>query len=184
MNCMPSLTESSTIMLFIYENSYNPDGFSDMILEKIRILKSQFLRSANDHNPRKSNGKSTILTNFFFLELEWMDDWMIFLNTAKLLRLKKLMKIAKVHFWQLIGSSPLSSLLWLLNKISEDAFFTGLASIWSNIFTNSNKKKTCSLLCLLCIFKFQTLTCWNLWILYFTSRLTLYKCVANVCIKQ
>ena len=37
-----------------------------MILEKIRILKSQFLRRANDHNPRKSNDKSTILTNFFF----------------------------------------------------------------------------------------------------------------------
>ena len=73
---MPGLTESSTIMLFIYENSYNPNGFSAMILEKIRILKSWFLRRAkfallkNDHNPRKSNGKSTILTNFFFLELE------------------------------------------------------------------------------------------------------------------
>ena len=43
---MPGLTESSTIMLFIYENSYNPNGFSAMILEKIRILKSQFLRRA------------------------------------------------------------------------------------------------------------------------------------------
>ena len=69
MNCMPGLTESSTIMLFIYENSYNPNGFSAMILEKIRILKSQFLRRANDHNPRKFNGKSTILTNFFFWNL-------------------------------------------------------------------------------------------------------------------
>ena len=28
MNCMPGLTESSTIMLFIYENSYNPNGYS------------------------------------------------------------------------------------------------------------------------------------------------------------
>ena len=123
---------------------------------------------------------------FFFLELEWMDDWIIFLNTAKLLRLKKLMKIAKLHFWQPIGSSPVSSSLWrwLLNKRSEDTFFTGLASIWSNIFTNSSEKKTYSLLCLLCIFKFQTLTCRNLWIFYFMSRLTLYKCVANVCIKQ
>ena len=46
MNCMPGLTESSTIMLFIYENSYNPNGFSAMILEKIRVLKSQFLRRA------------------------------------------------------------------------------------------------------------------------------------------
>ena len=46
MNCMPGLTESSTIMLFIYEDSYNPNGFSAMILEKIRILKSQFLRRA------------------------------------------------------------------------------------------------------------------------------------------
>ena len=52
--------------------------------------------------------------------------------------------------------------------------FTGLASIWSNIFTNSNEKKTCLLLCLLCIFKFQTLTCRNFWIFYFKSRLTLH----------
>ena len=71
---MPGLTESSTIMLFIYENSYNPNGFSDIILEKIRILKSQFLRSANDHNPRKSNGKSTILTNFF--SGTWVNGWL------------------------------------------------------------------------------------------------------------
>ena len=42
-------------------------------------------------------------------------------------------------------------------KRSEDAFSTGLASIWSNIYTNSNEKKTCLLLCLLSIFKFQTL---------------------------
>ena len=181
---MPGLTENSTIMLFIYENSYNPNASSPIILEQIRILKSQFLRRANDHNTRKSIDKSTILTNFFFLELKWMDDWIIFLNTAKLLRLKKLMKIAKLYFWQPIGSSPVLSSLWLLNKRSEDTFFTGLASIWSNIFTNSNEKKTWSLLYLLCIFKFQTLTCWNLWIFYFMSRLTLYKCVANVCIKQ
>ena len=40
-------------------------------------------------------------------------------------------------------NSPVSSSLWPLNKRSEDAFFTGLASIWSNIFTNSNEKKTC-----------------------------------------
>ena len=62
--------------------------------------------------------------------------------------------------------------------------FTALASIWSNIFTNSNGKKTCLLLCLLCIFKFQTLTCQNFWIFYFTSRLTLYECVVNVCIQR
>ena len=62
--------------------------------------------------------------------------------------------------------------------------FTGLTSIWSYIFTNSNKKKTCLLLCLLCIFKFQTLTCQNFWIFYFTPRLTLYECVVNVCIQQ
>ena len=55
--------------------------------------------------------------------------------------------------------------------------------IWSNIFTNSNEKKTCLLLCLLCIFKFQTLTCQNFWIFYFTSRLTLHECVVNVCIR-
>ena len=53
MNCMPGLTENSTIMLFIYENSYNPNGSSSMILEQIRILKSQFLRRAiNDHNQK------------------------------------------------------------------------------------------------------------------------------------
>ena len=62
-------------------------------------------------------------------------------------------------------------------------FFTGLASIWSNIFTNSNEK-TFLFLCLLCIFKFQTLTCRNFRIFYFTSRLTLYKCVVNVSIQR
>ena len=46
---MAGLTENSTIMLFIYENRYNPNGSSSMILEQIRILKSQFLRTANDH---------------------------------------------------------------------------------------------------------------------------------------
>ena len=45
-------------------------------------------------------------------------------------------------------------------------------------------KKTCLLLCLLCIFKFQTLTCQNFWIFYFTLRLTLYECVVNVCIQR
>ena len=40
------------------------------------------------------------------------------------------------------------------------------------------------LLCLLCIFKFQTLTCQNFWIFYFTSRLTPYECVVNVCIQR
>ena len=34
-------------------------------------------------------------------------------------------------------NSPVSSSLWPLN----DAFFTGLASIWNNKFTNSNEKK-------------------------------------------
>ena len=81
-----------------------------------------------------------------------------------------------------VGS--VSSSLWLLNQRTEDAFFTGLASIWSNIFTNSNEKKTCLLLCLLCIFKFQTLTCRNFWIFYFMSRLTLHKCAVNVCIQR
>ena len=81
-------------------------------------------------------------------------------------------------------NSPVSSSLWPLNKKSEDAFFTALASIWSNIFTNSNVKETCLLLCLLCLFKFQTLTCRNFWIFYFISRLTLYKCVVNVCVQR
>ena len=63
-------------------------------------------------------------------------------------------------------------------------FFIALASIWSNIFTNSNEKKTCLLLSLLRIFKFQTLTCRNFWIFYFTSRLTLYECVVNVCTQR
>ena len=45
--------------------------------------------------------------------------------------------------------------------------FTGLASVWSNIFTNSNEKKTCLIFCLLFICKFQTLTCRNFWIFYF-----------------
>ena len=81
-------------------------------------------------------------------------------------------------------NSPFSSSLWPLNWRSEDVCFTALASIWSNIFTNSNEKKTCVLLCLLCIFKFQTLTCQNFWIFYFTSRLTPYECVVNVCIQR
>ena len=82
MNCIPSLAQNSTIMLFIYENSYNPNGSSSMILEQIRILKSQFLRRANDHNTRKSIDKSTILTNFFFWNFsEWMIKF-FFLNTA------------------------------------------------------------------------------------------------------
>ena len=81
-------------------------------------------------------------------------------------------------------NSPFSSSLWPLNWRSEDAFFTASASIWSNIFTNSNEKKTCLLLCLLCTFKFQTLTCQNFWIFYFTSRLTLYECVVNVYIQR
>ena len=39
-------------------------------------------------------------------------------------------------------------------------------------------------ICLLCIFKFQTLTCQNSWIFYFTSKLTLYECVVNVYIQR
>ena len=62
--------------------------------------------------------------------------------------------------------------------------FYRLSLLLSTIFTNSNKKKTCLLLCLLCIFKFQTLTCQNFWTFYFTLRLTLYKCVVNVSIQQ
>ena len=77
-------------------------------------------------------------------------------------------------------NSPVSSSLSLLNKRTEDAFFTALTSVWSSIFTNSNEKNTRLLLCLLCIFKFQTLTCRNFWIFYFTSRLTLYECLVNV----
>ena len=50
--------------------------------------------------------------------------------------------------------------------------------------TNSNEKKTCLLLCLLCIFKFQTLTWRNFWILYFISRVTLYESVVDVCIQR
>ena len=79
-----------------------------------------------------------------------------------------------------LNNSPVSCSLWQLNYRSEDASLTGLASIWSTIFTNSNGKKICLLLCLLCIFKFQTLTCRNLWIFYFMSRLTLYEFVNNV----
>ena len=82
-------------------------------------------------------------------------------------------------------NSPVSCSLWPLNiKEVKTYFFTGLASIWSNIFTNSNEKKTCLLLCLLCIFKFQTLSCRNFWIFYFMWRLTQYKCAVNVCIQQ
>ena len=62
--------------------------------------------------------------------------------------------------------------------------FTALVLIWSNVFTNSKEEKTCLLLCLLCIFNFQTLTCQNFWIFYFTSRLTLYECVVNVYIQR
>ena len=36
-----------------------------------------------------------------------------------------------------------------------------------------NEKNTCLLICVLCIFKFSTLTYRNLWIFYFMSRLTL-----------
>ena len=90
----------------------------------------------------------------------------------------------KKSWMAIVWNSPFSSSLWPLNKRSEDAFFTALTSIWSNIFTNSNEKKTCLLLCLLCIFKFQTLTCQNFWIFYFTSRLTLYECVVNVYIQR
>ena len=82
------------------------------------------------------------------------------------------------------GNSPFSSSLWPLNQRSEGAFFTALASIWSDIFKNSNEKKTCLLLWLLCIFKFQTLTCRNFLIFYFTSRLTLYECIVHVCIQR
>lgn len=79
-------------------HSYNPNGSSSMIPEQIRILKSQFLRRANNHNTRISIDKSTILTHFVFLELEWMDDWIIFLNTAKLLRLKSYWKLLNYTF--------------------------------------------------------------------------------------
>ena len=34
------------------------------------------------------------------------------------------------------------------------------------------------------VFKFQTLTCQNFWIFYFTSRVTLYECAVNVCIQR
>ena len=130
-------------------HSYNPNGSSSMIPEQIRILKSQFLRRANNHNTRISIDKSTILTHFVFLELEWMDDWIIFLNTAKLLRLKKLLKIAKLHFWQPIGSSPVLSSLWPLNERSEDTFelkqisrciqCVHLISGWGKHFSNWQK---------------------------------------------
>ena len=86
--------------------------------------------------------------------------------------------------WCFLVNSRFSSPLWPLNLSSEDAFFTALASIWSNIFTNSNEKKTCLLLCLLCIFKFQTLTRQNFWIFYFTSMRTLCECVVNVYIQR
>ena len=43
---------------------------------------------------------------------------------------------------------------------------------------------TCLLLCLLWIFKFQTLTCQNFWTFYFAPRLTLYECVVNICIQR
>ena len=57
------------------------------------------------------------------------------------------------------GNSPVSSSLWPRIKEVKTYFLTGLASIWSNKFTNSNEKKTCLLLCLFFILKFQTLTC-------------------------
>ena len=69
-------------------------------------------------------------------------------------------------------NSPVSSSLWPLN----DAFFTGLASIWNNKFTNSNEKKDLFITLSIVIFTFQTLTCRNFWIFYFMSRLTLYEC--------
>ena len=53
------------------------------------------------------------------------------------------------------ANSPFSSSLWPLNWRSEDAFFKALASIWSNVFTNSIEKKTCLLLFLLCIQLFR-----------------------------
>ena len=98
-----------------------------------------------------------------------------------------MLKLGRYWPWKTVSShlnSPFWSSLWPLNWRSEDAFFTALASIWKNIFTNSNKKMTCLLLCLLCIFKFQTLTCQNFWIFYFTSRVTLYECVVNICIQR
>ena len=66
-----------------------------------------------------------------------------------------------------------------MNERSKEAFFYRLSL---HLKFPSNEKKTCLLLHLLCIFKFQTLTCRNLWIFHFMSRLTLYECVGNVCI--
>ena len=80
-------------------------------------------------------------------------------------------------------SWPLNPFLNFVFNSPVFFFFTGLASFWSNIFTNSNEKKTCLLLCLWCIFKLQTLAWQNFWIFYFMSRLTLYECVVNVCIQ-
>ena len=97
------------------------------------------------------------------------------------------LRFTQIHMFSCFSksrNSSFSSSLWPLNKRSEDAFFKALASIWSNIFTSSNEKKICLLLCLLCIFKFQTLTCQNFRIFYFTLRLTLYECVVNICIQR
>ena len=47
-----------------------------------------------------------------------------------------------------------------------------------------NEKETCLLLCLFCIFKLQTVTRRKFWIFYYTSRLTLYEGVVNVCIQR
>ena len=45
---------------------------------------------------------------------------------------------------------------------------TNFISIWATYSQIPTRKRPVLLLCLLCIFKFQTLTCRNFWILYFT----------------
>ena len=49
-------------------------------------------------------------------------------------------------------------------------FGTPIWPPWRHV---NNEKNTCLLICVLCIFKFSTLTYRNLWIFYFMSRLTL-----------
>ena len=134
------------------------------------------------------NERLTFTENYPAISVKsYMECSLVRTTITLLFQPSRLTLLPVTTFWQepkTSFNSPVSSSLWPLNWRSEDAFITGLAFIWSNIFTDSNEKKTCLLLCLLCILKFQTLTCRNFWIFYFMSRLTLYKCAVNVCIQR
>ena len=68
-------------------------------------------------------------------------------------------------------------------KEGKTHFLQVLASIWSNIFTNSNEKKTCLSPSIVYI-QISNTYLPEFWIFYFMSRLTLYECLVNVCIQQ